>query len=61
MSKHFARVDINQPEIVGRLRKLGYAVHHVHEIKNFVDIVVGHKGVNYLFEIKTDIKKKLLK
>jgi len=59
MSKRFARVDNNQKEIVNELRKKGYSVKHVHEIKGFVDIVVGHKGYNFLFEIKTDRKKKL--
>lgn len=59
MSKHFARVDSNQPQIVKELRKQGYSVQHVHELKNFVDIIVGFNGRNYLFEIKTDDKKKL--
>ena len=59
MSKKFAKVDVNQPEIVKELRSKGYSVKHVHEVKNFVDIVVGHKGKNYLFEIKQDKSKKL--
>lgn len=59
MSKRFAKVDKNQPEIVKELRSRGYTVKHVHELKNFVDIVVGHKGYNFLFEIKQDKTKKL--
>ena len=59
MSKRFSKVDGNQPEIVKELRKKGYTVNHLHELKNFVDIIVGNKGVNYLFEIKPDISKKL--
>lgn len=59
MSKYFAKVDLNQPEIVKELREKNYTVTHVHELKNFVDIIVGHKGINYLFEIKTNKSKKL--
>jgi len=59
MSKKFARIDENQPQIVKELRAKGYTVKHVHEVKNFVDIIVGHNNLNYLFEIKTDISKKL--
>lgn len=59
MSKRFSKVDSNQPQIVKELRKKGYTVKHLHELKNFVDIIVGHKGENYLFEIKPDKSKKL--
>jgi len=59
MSKRFSKVDSNQPQIVKELREKGYTVNHLHELKNFVDIIVGHKGVNYLFEIKPDRSKKL--
>ena len=48
-----ARVDGNQTHIVGILRKLGATVAHTHMIgQGFPDIVVGHKGLNYLVEIK---------
>jgi Holliday junction resolvase len=36
------------------LRKLGYSVQHLHTVGGGCpDIVVGHEGKNYLFEIKT--------
>lgn len=47
-----ARVDDNQPEIVKGLRKLGYTVLHIHQLKNCFDILVGANGKNYAFEIK---------
>lgn len=57
------RIDANQPEIVKELRKIGYSVELGHD-----DILVGHKGRTYWYEIKTgpkaDIKPsqtKLLK
>ena len=59
MSKHFAKVDKNQPEIVKELRKKGYTVQHTHEVRGFIDIIVGHEGKNYLFEIKQTAKHKL--
>jgi len=59
MSKRFAKVDINQPEIVKKLREYGCTVQHSHELRGFIDIVVGFKGRNYLFEIKVSTKNKL--
>ena len=48
-----AKVDANHPQIVKELRKLkGVTVRSVATIKNFLDIVVGYDGKNYLFEIK---------
>jgi len=49
----FDRVDNNQKEIVGFLRRIGCTVVVTSSVKGFVDIVVGLKGVNYLFEIKS--------
>lgn len=40
--------DLNEPEIIKALKKAGCTV----KTTNFVDIVVGHRGFNYLFEIK---------
>ncbi len=40
-------VDINQPEIVDGLRKMGYSV-----VSGMDDIVVGHNGRTYWYEIK---------
>lgn len=48
-----ARVDSNQKEIVAALRKAGASVAHTHTIgKGFPDIVVGHRGLNLMVEIK---------
>jgi Holliday junction resolvase len=47
------KVDENQAELVGQLRQIGCSVFPTHTIgKGFPDIVVGYRGVNYLFEIK---------
>ena len=45
------RIDENQTEIVRQLRKLGYSVQ-----TGMDDILVGHNGVTYWFEIKCPIK-----
>ena len=48
-----AKVDANHSKIVSELRKLkGVTVRSVATIKNFLDIIVGYNGRNYLFEIK---------
>lgn len=49
------RVDANQPRIVEGLRAIGATVLHIHMVaQNSPDIVVGHHGINYLFEIKVE-------
>lgn len=51
--RYASRVDSNQPEIVKILRNAGATVFPTHSVgKGFPDIVVGHRGVNYLVEIK---------
>lgn len=49
MSKYrqAAKIDANQPIIVQQLRKLGFSVEVGHD-----DILVGHMGQTYWFEIK---------
>lgn len=48
-----ARIDKNQTTIVKALRQCGISVHPTHNVHNgFPDIVAGHSGINYLFEIK---------
>ena len=48
------RADTNQAAIVLELRKLGYSVQMLHTVGGGCpDIVVGHDGKNYLFEIKS--------
>ena len=53
MSKYrrAAKIDANQNEIVDELRALGYSVVPGHD-----DILVGHNGKTYWFEIKTGPK-----
>ncbi len=49
------RVDANQREIVEALRKCSATVQHLHELgKGCPDILVGHRGCNYLLEIKAE-------
>lgn len=48
-----ARVDGNQVEIVTLFRSMGCSVQHLHVVgKGCPDILVGHKGLNLLIEIK---------
>ena len=47
------RVDANQPDIVAGLRAVGASVLHLHAVGHGCpDVLVGHYGCNYLFEIK---------
>ena len=48
-----AKVDVNHPSIVAAIRDMGWTVHHLHTLgKGCPDIMVGARGMNYLFEIK---------
>ena len=48
-----ARKDANQQEIVDVLRKWGVSVELIHMVGNGLpDILAGHRGINYLFEVK---------
>jgi Holliday junction resolvase len=50
-----ARTDTNQAEIVSGLRKLGIGVVCLHMVgKNVPDLLVGFRGHNYLFEVKSE-------
>ena len=53
MSKYVRhkKVDANQPQIVKELRAAGYSVELDHD-----DILVGHNGRTYWYEIKTGPK-----
>lgn len=53
-----ARTDNNQKEIVKYIRSIGGLVLHLHTLKNCCDILVGFRGVIYLFEIKNGAKNK---
>jgi len=55
-----ARADNNQSDIVKQLRRVpGISVLVIHTLKNCCDIIVGYKGKNYMFEIKSTNKAKL--
>jgi len=52
------RTDANQAEIVAALRQAGASVQTLHEVGHGCpDVVVGHHGKNWLFEIKTEAGK----
>lgn len=54
-----AKIDSNQKKIVTALRKIGYSVYSTATIGGgFPDIIVGTRGINYLFEIKDSDKPK---
>ena len=55
------KVDKNQKSLVADLKKIGCSVQHLHTVGDGCpDIVVGYRGINYLFEIKNpDLKGKL--
>lgn len=54
-----AKVDTNQPQIVGALRGIGASVLHCHQLKNCFDILVGYRGRTFLMEIKATEKDQL--
>lgn len=48
-----ARIDLNQPEIVQALRKIGVEVTHLHQVGNGVaDLLCSYRGVWVVIEIK---------
>jgi len=59
------RTDANHKKLIDKIRQIPSAsVFSTHEVgKGFPDIVVGYRGLNYMFEIKdgkkTASKKKL--
>ncbi len=59
MFRRAAKVDVNQPEIVAGLRKLGFSVLSIAQLKNCCDLVIGKDGRNWLIEIKSNKKSKL--
>lgn len=51
--RYAAKIDRNQPEIVGALRAVGASVEPLHRVgKGCPDLLVGFRGVNYLLEVK---------
>lgn len=52
-----ARIDANQPEIIKALRGVGAAVQPLHTVgKGCPDLLVSHRMVNYLIEVKDGAK-----
>ena len=48
-----ARIDSNQPEIVNGLRKIGCSVQSLAPVgEGCPDLLVGHRGNNFLIEVK---------
>lgn len=48
-----AKVDRNQPEIVGALRAVGASVQPLHAVgQGCSDLLVGFRGVNHCLEVK---------
>lgn len=53
-----AKTDKNQAELVAQLRAIGCSVQDLSGVgKGTPDILVGFRGVNLLFEIKTTVGK----
>lgn len=63
MRRRVHRSDSNQKEITDALEQLpGVSFFVASNVGDgFPDLVVGYRGVNYLFEIKSSAKKKLTK
>ena len=48
-----AKIDANQPDIVAALRAAGASVEPLHAVgKGVPDLLVAHRGTNYLIEVK---------
>ena len=48
------RVDKNQPQVVSKLRELGFTVHHIHTVGNGIpDLIVCYNKFNFLVELKS--------
>lgn len=47
-----ARVDVNQPELVEYLRKLGASFQHTHTVPGALDGIVGFRDIDQRVEIK---------
>ena len=57
LARTAARVDVNQPEIVRRLRQVGASVQILSRVGDGCpDLVVGYQGRNFLMEVKDEGK-----
>ena len=61
MIRRAAKVDANQAEIVECLREIPECSVAITSVvgNGFVDIVVGYRGFNFMFELKSDPAKEL--
>jgi hypothetical protein len=51
--KRASKVDANQTQVVSALRAAGASVQHLSNVgQGCPDLLVGHKGINYLMEVK---------
>ena len=53
-----AKVDANQPEIVKALRKLGWYVLIISQLKNCCDLMISKNGRTIAIEVKDGAKPK---
>jgi hypothetical protein len=53
MPRRAAKRDAAEPEIVSTLQQCGFSVYRLDQP---VDLLVGHRGRNYLVEVKTGTK-----
>lgn len=53
-----AKVDANQPEIVAALRKMGWYVLIISQLKNCCDLMISKNGRTIAVEIKDGSKPK---
>jgi hypothetical protein len=56
MSKYARKKDDNHDEIVDEFKRLGCGVKDVHDLPNFVDIIICYKSATVMVEIKDGAK-----
>ena len=56
MSKYARKKDDNHDEIVDEFKRLGCGVKDVHNLPDFVDIIICYKGQTVMVEIKDGAK-----
>ena len=56
MSKYAKKKDDNHNEIETEFKRLGCGVKDVHDLPNFVDIIICYKGQTVMVEIKDGAK-----
>lgn len=57
MRRRICKVDANQRRLTDGLRAIGASVQPIHDVgSGCPDLLVGWRGVNYLFEVKDGAK-----